>query len=44
MRKARPRRPATDEMLTMAPPPALIISGTTKCVHMYDEVRQELTV
>jgi len=31
-------------MLTMAPPPALIISGTTKRMHMYEEVRHELIV
>ena len=28
----------------LAPPPALIISGTVKRMHMYDDVRQELMV
>ena len=34
MRKGSPRRPAPEVMLTMAPPPALIISGTANRVHM----------
>jgi hypothetical protein len=44
MRNGRPRRPAPDEMFTIAPPPALIISGTTKRVQRYELVRQESIV
>jgi hypothetical protein len=34
MRNGSPRRPAVDETLMITPPPALIISGTAKRVHM----------
>lgn len=44
MRNGSPRRPAVEVTLMMAPPPALIISGTAKRMHMYELVRQELTV
>jgi hypothetical protein len=44
MRNGSPRRPAIDEMFTMAPPPALRISGTTKRMQRYELVRQESMV
>src|SRR5262245_43932438 len=44
MRKGKPRRPAPDEMLTMAPYPALSISGTANRMHKYELVKQESIV
>ena len=44
MRYARPRRPAIDAMLTMAPRPASIMAGTAKRVQRYELVRHELIV
>ena len=44
MRYGRPRRPAPEEMFTIAPRPALIISGTTNRVQRYELVRHESIV
>src|SRR5215510_4459527 len=44
IRKGKPRRPAPDEIFTIAPCPTLSISGTANRMHKYELVKHESIV